>query len=241
MFGATPNRDAFAAHRRGRRRAPPVAYQHIPIPGMSAVPHIDPPLIPPAPTHYHDHPPPLPSTPISSQVSSSASGYISIPPPSASNLVQVAQPHNNLINHAVQSNVQSENFAQLQINPEVDLPRLPTLPTQDDDVIKIFRLLEDTTKQVKVEIVDANQNSEDVDDDLPVEMRTDCGMCFESYSVGEEKCTLPCNHTFHKVCLMKWLIENRKNQCALCRYKVTDPPVSSKPKGDGIDKKSLKF
>ena len=45
---------------------------------------------------------------------------------------------------------------------------------------------------------------------------------------------------------MKWLIENRKNQCAVCRYKVTDPPIKSKPNefdpsDSSLDKKSLNF
>ena len=229
MFGATPNRNAFAGH---RRRGPTTfAYRqgHLPV-NPNFAPPIDPPLMPPSSTHYQDQPP---STTVGSQAPASASNYLPNNPDTIAVFNHLVQPpHNQLINHAVQSdlNVQSEISAQFQINPDPDLPRLPTLPTQDDDVIKIFRMMEDTTKQVKVEIVeDENQNSKE-SDDLPFEMRTECGMCFDSYSLGQEKCRLPCKHTFHKECVMKWLIENRKNQCPLCRYKVTDPPISSKSK-----------
>ena len=41
-----------------------------------------------------------------------------------------------------------------------------------------------------------------------------CAICFEDLD-GSLNCELECTHTFHSVCLQKWLCENRT--CPICR------------------------
>ena len=114
--------------------------------------------------------------------------------PSPSNVFHIAGPGLSI---SELQNQQERTAPQFHIMPES--PSVPRLPIQkDDDVVKIFSMLEETTKKVKVEIVDdLDQNSEE-SDELPIEMREECGMCFEKFGLGEDKCKLPCNHIFTK-------------------------------------------
>ncbi|KAI4338148.1 hypothetical protein L6164_016494 [Bauhinia variegata] len=44
-----------------------------------------------------------------------------------------------------------------------------------------------------------------------------CCICLDDFQTDmDESVTTPCSHTFHKVCILKWLKEN--NACPLCRY-----------------------
>lgn len=47
----------------------------------------------------------------------------------------------------------------------------------------------------------------------------ECPICYCPYRVGEYKrCLRECNHIFHKRCIDKWLLQNRRNMtCPLCR------------------------
>ena len=47
-----------------------------------------------------------------------------------------------------------------------------------------------------------------------------CSICMEDYVAGDKKNTLPCNHTFHKQCIVQWLSSNVA--CPLCRQAITD-------------------
>jgi len=47
-----------------------------------------------------------------------------------------------------------------------------------------------------------------------------CTVCQENYQVGEKITSLPCNHKFHKDCLVQWL--HQRDTCPLCRYKLTE-------------------
>ena len=46
----------------------------------------------------------------------------------------------------------------------------------------------------------------------------DCSICYESMIDDDDTITTPCNHTFHKDCLKKWVIN--KNNCPLCRSEL---------------------
>ena len=47
-----------------------------------------------------------------------------------------------------------------------------------------------------------------------------CAICLEDFQQGSEVVVLPCrNHTFHLVCIEKWLKVN--SVCPECRFTVT--------------------
>lgn len=238
MFGATPNSNMFR-HRISRRPIPTVSVPYQYIPPLQESPNtIDPPLQPPSPNRFAANNPIITPDPVTDNSSIDSSPSLSI----MSTLSQISQTP-NLISSDLQDQ-QRNDANQFQILSESSsAPRLPI--EKDDDVIKIFSMIEETTQKVKVEIVEDPDNLSNTEDPLPIEIREECGICFDNFCVGEEKCKLPCNHVFHKECVMKWLIENRKNQCAICRYKVTDPPIEKKllvDKSDSsLDKKSLNF
>uniref|UniRef100_J3MGR3 RING-type E3 ubiquitin transferase n=1 Tax=Oryza brachyantha TaxID=4533 RepID=J3MGR3_ORYBR len=45
-----------------------------------------------------------------------------------------------------------------------------------------------------------------------------CRICLEAYELGEALGTLPCGHSFHRVCAAKWF--KRLDSCPLCRAAV---------------------
>jgi len=47
-----------------------------------------------------------------------------------------------------------------------------------------------------------------------------CTVCQENYQVGDKITHLPCNHSFHRDCLVQWL--HHRDTCPLCRYKVKE-------------------
>ncbi|XP_030530234.2 RING-H2 finger protein ATL57-like [Rhodamnia argentea] len=54
---------------------------------------------------------------------------------------------------------------------------------------------------------------------------TDCVICLEDFKDGEE-CLRPtcCDHTFHKACLNRWLLERRR--CPICQARVAAAVVA---------------
>ncbi|KFK30652.1 hypothetical protein AALP_AA6G009800 [Arabis alpina] len=46
----------------------------------------------------------------------------------------------------------------------------------------------------------------------------DCCICLCSYEDGAELVTLPCNHHFHSMCIVKWLKMNAT--CPLCKFNI---------------------
>jgi hypothetical protein len=52
----------------------------------------------------------------------------------------------------------------------------------------------------------------------------ECIICNDSFVFGESLCTLPCNHTFHYVCILFWA--NRSKKCPICRA-IMIPPESN--------------
>ncbi|KAL8494246.1 hypothetical protein ACS0TY_025153 [Phlomoides rotata] len=54
-----------------------------------------------------------------------------------------------------------------------------------------------------------------------------CTICMEDFVVNSDKSVtvneLPCEHYFHKDCIVEWL--QRSNSCPLCRYKLPVDPV----------------
>lgn len=47
-----------------------------------------------------------------------------------------------------------------------------------------------------------------------------CAVCLEDYNIGQELRVLPCNHSFHRVCVDPWLINNQT--CPLCLYNIIE-------------------
>ena len=45
-----------------------------------------------------------------------------------------------------------------------------------------------------------------------------CAVCKDEFNIGEECLSMPCNHNFHKDCIIPWLKE--RNSCPVCRYEL---------------------
>jgi hypothetical protein len=48
-----------------------------------------------------------------------------------------------------------------------------------------------------------------------------CSICLGSYKPGALITTLPCRHTYHKECIMPWLLQQgRRSTCPMCKADV---------------------
>ena len=58
-----------------------------------------------------------------------------------------------------------------------------------------------------------------------------CTICQDPMELGKggEQCVLPCNHTFHKACIIPWLSTNQNQTCPTCRFSVH---LEDLPNGD---------
>ena len=45
-----------------------------------------------------------------------------------------------------------------------------------------------------------------------------CAVCLDEFCVGSEARKMPCSHTYHQNCIVKWL--GKSNMCPICRYRV---------------------
>lgn len=43
-----------------------------------------------------------------------------------------------------------------------------------------------------------------------------CAVCLEGLGIGKKLRMMPCHHTFHEVCIFKWLVVNRL--CPICQF-----------------------
>jgi E3 ubiquitin-protein ligase RNF115/126 len=51
--------------------------------------------------------------------------------------------------------------------------------------------------------------------------KAECSICMDNVEVGTDVTTLPCNHWFHRDCVVAWLKEH--DTCPHCRKAITDP------------------
>ncbi|KAJ2524345.1 hypothetical protein GGI11_000883 [Coemansia sp. RSA 2049] len=45
-----------------------------------------------------------------------------------------------------------------------------------------------------------------------------CGICLANYAAGDQVIDLPCNHFFHKSCVVPWL--SISNKCPFCNHRL---------------------
>mmetsp|Transcript_126340 Transcript_126340/g.404476 ORF Transcript_126340/g.404476 Transcript_126340/m.404476 type:complete len:106 (+) Transcript_126340:474-791(+) len=50
-----------------------------------------------------------------------------------------------------------------------------------------------------------------------------CAVCLSDFDVGADNVVLPCRHTFHSSCVLRWLAEF-KSTCPLCCAEVVIEP-----------------
>jgi len=46
-----------------------------------------------------------------------------------------------------------------------------------------------------------------------------CSICMMEYEAGEQLTSLPCAHSYHSVCIEKWLKSYSKN-CPICKHSL---------------------
>lgn len=52
----------------------------------------------------------------------------------------------------------------------------------------------------------------------------ECPICFEK--IGDTSCFIGCDHAFHEDCIKKWIIEQQKTTCPICRSEVVTNTVT---------------
>ncbi|KZL63714.1 RING finger protein, partial [Colletotrichum tofieldiae] len=60
---------------------------------------------------------------------------------------------------------------------------------------------------------------------LGPEGKTECTICIDDFSEGDDATVLPCKHWFHDQCVVMWLKEH--NTCPICRTPIEGPSNSS--------------
>ncbi|GMR30905.1 hypothetical protein PMAYCL1PPCAC_01100 [Pristionchus mayeri] len=64
------------------------------------------------------------------------------------------------------------------------------------------------------EFPSANQQSDDINVDT-------CRICLELLSMKRTASHIPCNHKFHRTCVLKWLESKNDMKCVLCNASVS--------------------
>ncbi|KAL4636000.1 RING finger protein 122 isoform X3 [Arapaima gigas] len=60
-----------------------------------------------------------------------------------------------------------------------------------------------------------------------------CAVCLEDFKVKDELGVLPCQHAFHRKCLVKWL--EVRCVCPMCNKPITGPPEPPQSIGTLLD------
>ncbi|WYZ46044.1 hypothetical protein EsH8_IX_000269 [Colletotrichum jinshuiense] len=55
--------------------------------------------------------------------------------------------------------------------------------------------------------------------------KTECTICIDDFSEGDDATVLPCKHWFHDQCVVMWLKEH--NTCPICRTPIEQPSTST--------------
>eukprot|EP01088_Endostelium_zonatum_P002761 TRINITY_DN1351_c0_g1_i1.p1 TRINITY_DN1351_c0_g1~~TRINITY_DN1351_c0_g1_i1.p1 ORF type:complete len:501 (-),score=111.86 TRINITY_DN1351_c0_g1_i1:35-1537(-) len=53
------------------------------------------------------------------------------------------------------------------------------------------------------------------------ETSKNCLICFEDYEVGDMIRYLPCMHGYHRVCIDRWIVDEKKINCPVCKYDLS--------------------
>lgn len=60
-----------------------------------------------------------------------------------------------------------------------------------------------------------------------------CAVCLEDFKVKDELGVLPCQHAFHRKCLVKWL--EVRCVCPMCNKPIAGPPEQQHSIGTLLD------
>jgi len=95
------------------------------------------------------------------------------------------------------------------------------------DNLRITRIRNIVVTNVEVNDIDEELSSitdENLDESDNISHDT-CSICLTDLSENVGK--LKCGHQFHRVCIYKWLIDENKNTCPICRLDVVNEHVYS--------------
>lgn len=85
-----------------------------------------------------------------------------------------------------------------------------TTTTTDYEDVKVTLTPEQFSKLRKVKVTNQNISSYD---------QNNCHICIESFTKDDVLVQLPCLHSFHELCIRKWLCEE-KVTCPVCRMDI---------------------
>ncbi|XP_066511181.1 E3 ubiquitin-protein ligase znrf3-like isoform X1 [Hoplias malabaricus] len=76
------------------------------------------------------------------------------------------------------------------------------------------------TRKFKAKMKGQRESSCTASDSLSSSSTSDCAICLEKYTDGEELRVIPCAHRFHKKCVDPWLLQH--HTCPHCRHNIID-------------------
>ncbi|GFP95483.1 E3 ubiquitin protein ligase rie1 [Phtheirospermum japonicum] len=72
---------------------------------------------------------------------------------------------------------------------------------------------------------------QDVDQGLT--LMDECSICLRAPMIGAQISSLPCNHTFHNGCIVRWLL--KRKLCPICRFKIVEEEEEEEEDDDDDD------
>ncbi|XP_062873951.1 E3 ubiquitin-protein ligase znrf3 [Trichomycterus rosablanca] len=76
------------------------------------------------------------------------------------------------------------------------------------------------TRKFKAKVKGQRESSCSALDSLSSSSTSDCAICLEKYTDGEELRVIPCAHRFHKKCVDPWLLQH--HTCPHCRHNIIE-------------------
>ena len=121
---------------------------------------------------------------------------------------------NEIINYGMKMWIDKDHNLSVRVNINAFVDELPLQPSNDDGDDDEY-----DRDEVPINFVAASEKSIEKLERVQIkDDRVSCPICLENISVGSKATRLPCAHTYHENCIVKWLQTSKF--CPLCRNEL---------------------